>query len=191
MTDEAEIFSSFQCIDPGNWPVRGIGKDNEPLQVHGRGDVHIQTRVSGQWYNGTIHDVLYVPKLGANLFSIGAATKKGAQVVFSGDQVKIFRGNKVIAFGTRAGKNLYQLDNRSQPPKEASRALIAKPLSIWHQRLGNINEAYLMKMASGQLVDGLDILKGDDIGSSVPCEGCAYGKIHRNLFPTNGRIQKD
>ena len=73
MSDQKWMFINFKEIVPGNWPVKGIG-NAKPLQVHGRGDIPIRTKLDGTWRNGILHDTLYVPKLGANLFSVRSAT---------------------------------------------------------------------------------------------------------------------
>ena len=80
MTDQKSIFHSFELVSPGTWPVKGIGTQNEPLQVHGHGEIKIRSRVNGVWHNGKIQDVLYVPNLGVNLFSIGAAADRGITI---------------------------------------------------------------------------------------------------------------
>ena len=58
-------------------------------------------------------------------------------------------------------------------------------MSTWHQRLGHVNHQYIHKMAKSNMIDGLNINNAAE--SSLPCEGCAYGKSHRTPFPTEGR----
>lgn len=171
-------------------PVRGIG--DKPLQVHGRGTIKIQTHVNGFWNHGTINDALYVPNLGANLFSIGAATELGVTAVFSKTQVKLTRGEKLIATGTRAGKNLYHLDIRPIRPVQLKSQVnlasaAAQTMHVWHQRLAHVNVKCIEQMASNQLVDGLKLVNTKE-GSSL-CEGFMYGKQHRQSFPTDGRTR--
>ena len=77
MSDQLWQFQNYTSVKPGSWPVKGIGLDNDPQQVHGVGDIPIRRRVDGNWFNAVIHTAAYVPGLGANRFSILCATKLG------------------------------------------------------------------------------------------------------------------
>ena len=72
MSDQLWMFTVYVPIVPGNWPVNGIG-NNVPLQVYGQGNIPIKTKVNGNWNEGTLKYVIYVPNLGVNLFSIRSA----------------------------------------------------------------------------------------------------------------------
>ena len=87
MTDKRSVFASFRPIPLGTRAIKGIGKDNEPLFALGIGDINIKTRISKDWHDGIIYEVLYVPNLGATLFSIGAATERGVKAIFDSDGV--------------------------------------------------------------------------------------------------------
>jgi len=45
-------------------------------KVHGRGTVYIKRLVNNQWLEGRLENVLYVPDLNKNLFSVGACMKR-------------------------------------------------------------------------------------------------------------------
>ena len=109
MSDQKWMFINFKEIVPGNWPVKGIG-NVKPLQVHGRGVIPIRTKLNGTRKNGILRDTLYVPKLGANLFSVRSATRQGCLVEFGSDRVNIKRGDKVVTTGTSVKSNLYRLE---------------------------------------------------------------------------------
>ena len=85
MCDQRWMFHNFISIIPGSRPVRGIGVDRKPLQVHGREDIAIKSLVKGRWHDNTIEDVLFVPGLGAKLLSVRSATRRGFNVSFIGD----------------------------------------------------------------------------------------------------------
>lgn len=76
ITDQRWVFNSFQPIRPGTWSVSGIGIDNKPLQVHGYGSVPVTCEVKEGNRTGILKHVLFVPKLGANLFSVRSAIKR-------------------------------------------------------------------------------------------------------------------
>ena len=72
MTDQRSFFSSFKEIDCETWKVNGIG--GAQLNAMGIGTIPVYSYVHGERKNGEFHDVLFVPGLGTNLFSIGIAT---------------------------------------------------------------------------------------------------------------------
>ena len=105
MTDQRWAFTTFRPIESGVWPVNGIGKKR--LQVRGLGTVRVRGEVDKVVLKGVLQEVLYVPKLGANLFSVSSATRNGYEVSFSGDGVKVLKNAKVLAVGSRGNSNLY------------------------------------------------------------------------------------
>ena len=196
MSDQRWMFSTFNTVTNGSYPVKGIGSDNCPLQATGRGDIFIKSKVNGEWKNNTLHDVLFVPKLGANLFSIRAVAKRGAKILFDNEGVSITHHSSVVATGTSKGTNLYLLDfepvNCGEPPDQLSfsTSLLSKttaaPIITWHHRLGHLNTATIKRMESLGAADGLLISKTSPISI---CEGCVYGKQHVQPFPTDGRTR--
>lgn len=110
MTDQMSFFKTFRPIEPNTRAVKGIGKSNKSLYALGIGDVQIKSQVNGIWHNGIINDVLYVPDLGANLFSIGAATERSVKAVFDREGLSLIKNGKTVATGSRLGKGLYLLD---------------------------------------------------------------------------------
>ena len=68
MTDKLSCVTIFSPITPETWIVAGIG--NTQLPAHGQGDVEISYIVNKAELSEIIKDVLFVPGLGVNLFSI-------------------------------------------------------------------------------------------------------------------------
>ena len=107
-----------------------------------------------------LQDVLYVPSLGTNLFSIGTATNSGLEARFSDDQVSFFRWNDLVLTGKRTGNTLYllDLDPQTAPVNSRSRidsaqqAGLRTSLLTWHQRLGHMKHQTILKMISQELV---------------------------------------
>ena len=184
MTDQLSILKNFIPATQENWKVTGIG--GIQLVVHGQGDVDIVSSTNNKRQYGVIKEVLYVPNLGTNLFSIASATSGGAEVKFIRDQVTISRNGKVEMVGRRAGNELYYLDivaTSNKWPMEA--ALVSNqaiPISVWHQRLAHLNSQTIQKMSSLGAVTGLNFTEKDILKSSS-CKGCILGKMHRLPFP--------
>jgi transposase InsO family protein len=165
------------------------------------GDITIQTNVNEKWHSGILKNVLFVPDLGVNLFSVRSATKAGLRVLFNNDRVTISKGEKIVAVGESFSNHLYRLNIRSvknhhskvgqnsDGQQTAFHALSrpeAQPLHLWHHRLGHTSTETIRKMESEKLVDGL-VIKRSDTSAGPFCEGCALGKHHRLPFPTGGR----
>lgn len=191
MTDKRCFFETFQSIKPGSRTIRGIGKDNALLSAHGIGSIRIKRKIGGKWSLGTIHNVLYVPNLGANLFSIGVATQRGVTATFQDDRVTLSKNGKNVASGTRSGEKLYRMDFVvSEPTMETKDfAAVARDgnIQLWHERLGHVNFPTIKKMQSLSLVEGMKLTFGCQ-DTSI-CEGCIMGKHHRQPFPKDGRTR--
>ena len=79
MTDRLDWFSDFQSIPKGVHTVQTA--DDTKLWVRGKGNIHISCLVDGQYYNGLMRNVLFVPKLKRNLFSVGLVYEKNLSFV--------------------------------------------------------------------------------------------------------------
>lgn len=84
MTDKRSILTNFKQIQRGTHTVRGVG--NTYLHAEGKGDVEV---VNSAGKNLLLKNVLLVPGLGVNLFSISAATSNGIEAVFSNNTVML------------------------------------------------------------------------------------------------------
>lgn len=80
MSDQRWMFSTFNLVKKGSYPVKWIGSDYCPLQATGRGNICIRSKIGGYWMNNIINDVFFVPKLGANLFSVRAARRSQSYI---------------------------------------------------------------------------------------------------------------
>ncbi|KAM2937487.1 hypothetical protein FF1_037375 [Malus domestica] len=61
------------------------------------------------------------------------------------------------------------------------RAGISKSTWIWHKRLGHLHFRGLQQLKNKEMVHGLPVLEEMD----EVCEGCQFGKQHREWFPKN------
>ena len=68
MTFQRHLFDEFEeCRN--EYVLFG---DGTTCEVEGHGIIYIKRLVSGEWFNGKLQDVLFVPKLKNNLVSVGA-----------------------------------------------------------------------------------------------------------------------
>ncbi len=84
MADQRNILWDFKPDDSTPRYVTGIGYTQ--LLTEGQGDVKATTMINGAEVPITIKNVLFVPKLGTNLFSIGASTNEGVEAVFTNNE---------------------------------------------------------------------------------------------------------
>lgn len=159
MTGNRHYFSTFIPI-LHNWNVKGVGSDHKLLNVIGKGDVKIKIKIGNDTHYGVLQDVLYVPSIGVNLFSIGKAADRGIKAVFEKEFVLMYRGNILELIGTRAERDLYLFNMVAVPSTTPGTILIAFPaisLNIWHKRFGHAHHAVIKKMESENSVIGLQM----------------------------------
>ncbi len=151
--------------------------------MKGYGDIKIRsTHSSTNMQDGILQKVLYVPGLGANLFSIGAATDLGLTAIFCQGNVHLYRNNQLELVGARQNNNLYLMDFVAVcVPTVEQGNLSFSSMSTWHRRFGHAHVNFIRKMAKEGSVTGLN-LSNTDL-DDFPCKGCALGKSHRQPFP--------
>ena len=72
--------------------------DDYVVNAEGIGNVNLVARLeNGETKKVVLTDVLYVPDLGAKLFSVRAVTEKMFAVNFSGDKCKIQKNGEIMA----------------------------------------------------------------------------------------------
>lgn len=186
MTNHREWFSSYEEF---NSPINIKMGNGDGILAYGKGNIEIQTCVRNDWIDCTLHDVLYVPMLKGNLFSVKVVAKKGVDfsIANNGKQCIFTRGNKVIATGSDSG-NLYKINSRVLLPKNCnlsnktgkSMTGNVRSLQVWHERLCHQNKKHVKVFLQKS---GINFINDDDF-----CEGCVYGKQHRSAF--HNRIER-
>jgi len=71
--------------------------DCTTCKVYGRGTVYIKRLVNNQWLESRLKNVLYVPDLNKNLFSVGTCMNKNYRMIFKDKSVKLFLDNELMA----------------------------------------------------------------------------------------------
>ena len=149
MMFQGEILYNYKEFETPE-PV-GLG-DSHTISALGSGKVEV---VSQLYHNkkvaGWITDVLYVPKLTSNLFSVNASTLKGNVISFGHKYCWIQKKKKkLIGTGSPMGK-LYILNCEILNPP-ADKATVAgetegsSRINLWHQRLAHVNVKQLQQL---------------------------------------------
>jgi hypothetical protein len=188
MTGHFEWFSVFKPIPEGQWPIRGIGPN--PIYARGIGRINIDRKINNSWKPGSLDEVLFVPGLASNLFSLSRVATKGVDTLCTHDRCYLLAQNQVVMEGILE-KMLYRLLIQVRVPDDylyaaslgtSSKQDACQTLQTWHNRLSHINTSAIKTMVSTGIVDGIEIKTND---GDTFCEGCAKGKQHRNKFPIN------
>lgn len=144
------------------------------LVTVGIGDIHCM-RSDPPLNKFILKNVLFVPDLCANLFSVSSAESHVSEIIFKNGSCHIFKEGKEIVTGLKNG-NLYRL---SLNVLRAEANVSAKSsINLWHRRFGHINESRLEQMAKNKIVSGLFI----DEDEKETCDACIMAKHHRVNF---------
>lgn len=81
LTDQQWMLNNFTLFETDSRWINRIGRAR--AAVLGKGNLHIVTSVNGVSKKCTITDVLYVPSIGINLFSVGIVTAEGSEVHYT------------------------------------------------------------------------------------------------------------
>jgi len=79
MTRHRHWFSSFKSIPKGQWPIYGI--NSQLVYMIGIRRICIDRQLNGQWCSGYLNEVLYIPTLTSNMFSMSRAANKGIDTI--------------------------------------------------------------------------------------------------------------
>ena len=125
-----------------------------------------------------MNDVLYVPKLSGNLFSVRAATQNQKVISFGHKYCWICdKKNRPVGTGSTVGK-LYKLDCEVLKPSLAESVQTAKEsqdsgIELQHQRQAHINLNQLFQLEKN--AEGLSLPGEKNLGFY---EACIQGKMH-------------
>ena len=185
MTTEKRVLVNFQELaEPENVALG----DGHVVKALGSGSVRMNMLFQAmESKRAVLYDILYVPKLIWNLFSVRAAVSKGNSVE-SGPQKCCIRDRtgKLRGMGSLVDK-LYQLDCQVAITTDTAYVSVesSQGSDLWHQRLGHVHELRLKKCVESESVRGINIKKITELSF---CEGCLAGKMCRKPFPAVGEI---
>ncbi|KMQ92933.1 integrase core domain protein [Lasius niger] len=165
---------------PGRGTTISLG-DNAECEVAGEGTIVIEKLVNGVWREARIENVLYVPAVRSNLFSVGVCTSKGFEVRFASDCVHLMDKNKVVATGVKQSNEIYRMLFRVKSVRNIGEVNVSTTsLKVWHERLGHLNKRALCDLVKKGLVEGVKVANENEFF----CDTCQLGKAHRLPFKT-------
>ncbi|RUS90533.1 hypothetical protein EGW08_001710 [Elysia chlorotica] len=145
------------------------GTRNRGLAL-GQGDAEIGVLDSkGNMCSITLENALYIPSFSQNIFSVTAATEKGATVIFSENSGKLYPKSKSTCLNIHKEGRLYFLNS----VQHANNQKISKrPLKLWHEALGHCNTQDILKLE--EKVEGMIITHKTE---NFKCEVCPQAKM--------------
>lgn len=178
--------SLFVELEPLKCPVEiAIAKNDECIVAKHSGKVKVISKVNNKDLLCTIENVLFVPELRCNLFSVMRVDDAGMRVTYAEGEVAIYRGSELVASGKRDGK-LYRLNFvRARVGENKSMltcGLVPKNVQLWHRRFGHLNAKSLDQLIRRDMVSGLKLNGGQNGKELVTCEACVLGKQTRKPF---------
>ena len=174
MTQEKSNLLNYEAFKS---PIEiKLADDDSIVLSYGKGDVKLANSDDGGNEITILKDVLYVPNIQNNLFSLPAITDKGIPVSFNKNACEIIIGCKKVVKGHKYGKS-FKLDVLSNYDLCQLAKSDTKP-KLWHKHYGHLGYENLKMLKSKNMVNGINV----DV-NKLPCKGCALGKQHRNSFP--------
>ena len=118
MSNSKRMFSKLKPLEKPEMVEVGDGKF---VEAEGKGSVKLSVNAGHSTKSCKLHDVLYIPDLSFNLFSVSKATEKGKSAEFTKKSCR-FRDNEgsVVAIANKVG-NLYYLDCRKSESAHLAR----------------------------------------------------------------------
>lgn len=183
LVNDRSLFHELKVLDR---PIEiAIAKNEQCIVAKHSGSVRVLSEVNGKQIECTVKDVLYVPELRCNLFSVMRVDDAGMKVIYEKGKVQILRGSEVVATGSRVGR-LYGLnfsvDSESAGESMLTCGRIPKSLELWHRRFGHLNARSLEKLIRDEMVTGLKADSAMKSKNWVVCEPCVVGKQTRKPF---------
>lgn len=177
MTFRKEWMSNFTRFEE---PVTIVIGDATELLAIGKGDVELEAFNGRVWYEVILKDVLFVPKMTFNLFSVTQLLDKGYIQVANANMstFKTSDGKETVGIAKREGR-LFRMMLRVQNPNAC---LMTVSIKTWHERLAHQCIKYVRDILNRSQIDYID-----DWDDHV-CVGCVYGKQHRISHPRNLKV---
>jgi hypothetical protein len=182
MTGDKSLFKTLEPLKDGEWEIKFGNKWVLKATRVGTVELRCLTPI-GERVN-TLHEVMFVPRVAENLFSVSRATKLGAGFVFKRGVCQVFMRNEVVLQAEQKG-GLFAIYQPGLSWRDSCLLVReAESLDLWHRRLRHEGYENLAKMAEEELVSGVRVSrKAFREKKTLVCEPCILGKQTRESFP--------
>lgn len=172
VTFRKDWFAEFRPRRDGSTISLG---DNEECAVTGEGTVIVNRLVDGAWRETRIENVLYVPDIRKNLFSVRHVHIKRI-VIFRDNDALVMKDKEIIAIGAKQSNEICRLFFRTKISTQIDEANVSMTsLRVCHERLGHLNKRALTDLFKKGVVSGIKVNDKSDFF----CDACQLGKSHK------------
>lgn len=176
VTNRGDLFQDFIYFKSSHTVT---GANGQSIQAIGIGTIRAEAEVEGRLEQILLKDVWYVPAISKNLYSVLATHDIVKDSIFESTPfecvMKINGAKKLI--GTRDVQGgLYRLKMRClKPTVDVNQLSTSSLLQLYHERFGHQNKLHVKKLLEKEFHIKTEATK-------ELCEGCIYGKSHRQKF---------
>jgi hypothetical protein len=190
MTGDKSLFKTLEPLKDGEREIKFGNKG--VLKATGVGMVELQCLTPVGERVDTLREVMFIPRVVENLFSVSRATKLGAEFVFKRGMCQVFMRNEVVLRVEQKG-GLFAICHPGLSWRDLC-LLVRKTESpeLWHRRLGHEGYENLAKMAEKELVSGVRMSeKAFREKKTLVCEPCILGKQTRESSPKESVLEEN
>lgn len=168
MTPDKFLLTHYVALDT---PLEVTLGDGSTTKGYGLGSVYFK--------NGHLSEVLWVPGLKENLFSVKQALNNGFDVTFNSNKkrVDVVSQGRVTLSGPMLKLGLFALRIAKTPSRTPvqERAYLGAPIEEWHKRFAHAGRESIRELMNKDAAKGLIISKPEE----NHCLDCLRGKICR------------
>ena len=165
ITDESKFINFDSNFNSSNHYIELADGSRSSGIISMKGDALVSLfDINGNSHNVLLCNALCIPSYKQNIFSVQAATQKGASVIFDSSIARLKTPDGTI-FDIQKLGNLYYL-NSIHHSKQISRSLYE-----WHKILGHCNFRDILDLEN--VVNGMKI----DDKTRFECSNCTLGKM--------------
>ena len=171
---DCHFFTSYM---PTSTPKSISIGDHCDIPDVGCGTIRFQAWLLDGYHSIILHSALHVPKLAANLISLGTLQQQGMGFSSYQNGIVIKLGEEELFHASFVDKSdtLYHIEV-AQMQTESVYVATSGSLRIWHHHLGHISLDTIRRMHWKNMVEGLSINLLHQYDHL--CKGCALGKSH-------------
>ena len=180
MCNDDSVFVKYESLKE---PMKVTVGDGREVDGVGRGIILLRSVLpSGRSKRIKLQNVLHVPSLAYNLFSVSAATERGKAVRFGKVNCQVLDEGKLVAVAVKIGELYYLKCSMNSVCTNAAEIQRSKE-DMWHRRFGHLCARNLQQLAKENMVNDFDYDSSKEINF---CQACVEGKLHKKPFRTTG-----
>ena len=137
MCNDRSVFVEFEYLET---PLKVTLGDGYEVDAIGHGVVVINSVLpSGRSKRCRLHNVLYVPRLSYNLFSVSMATEHEKTVRFGKDNCQVLDKDKLVAVAIKVGELYYLKCHMNGVYSNTAKIQVQESKEDkWHRRFGHL-----------------------------------------------------